>query len=469
MNKISFVLSLWLAKLISFVIAILHLGQASNFPGKVILLFKKDLLTNFKINKNCKIILVTGTNGKSTTCGLLASILKKTGKKVIYNKSGANLLSGIASTFCHYSNIFGCLNCDFIILEVDEATLPLLTSQIKPDLIAVTNFFRDQLDRFGELDTTVRLIEKGLNNNKETIILLNADDARCAFIRTENHKVYYGLNRDTPPACLYNNGGDDDTWQSDPEERTTCPECKSNLTYSYKTLAHLGNYKCPKCSLTRPEINFLISDFKTDKLTINFDLFYNNHKQNYFLPMIGIFNLYNVLCAIAIAKTIFEITPVQIQKGIDSYSTIFGRGEKIILKTPQWGISTAWIYLIKNPTGTTEVLKTLAKDPNARFLIAINDNFADGRDVSWLWDARFDVLSNHKKTIYVSGKRAYDMALRLKYADINENQILLREKIQDAIKTASRSLVQNETLYILPTYTVLLEMQRRKICKGQPL
>lgn len=471
MDKLIFLLSLWFAKLISFLILIFHLGQSSNFPGKVVLLFQKDLLTNFKITKDCKIVFVTGTNGKSTTCGLLASILKKTGKKVICNKSGANLLSGIVSTFCHYSDLFGNLNCDFIILEVDEATLPILTNQLKPRLIAITNFFRDQLDRFGELDTTVKLIEKGINNNYETMVLLNGDDPRCAFIKTENRKIYYGLNKEQAGETARRRDGklDNHVWQCDPEERTICPKCGSDFIYSYKTLAHLGNYKCSKCNLTRPEINFLISDFKADNLTINFDLTYNNHKQNYFLPMIGIFNLYNALCSVAIAKLISDITPVQIQKGIDSYSTIFGRGEKINVETPHQGVSTAWIYLIKNPTGTTEVLKTLAQDPNARFLIAINDNFADGRDVSWLWDVRFDILSGHKNKIYVSGKRASDMALRLKYADINENQIFLREKIQDAIKNATKSLTQNETLYILPTYTVLLEMQRRGICKGQPL
>lgn len=471
MDKLIFLLSLWFAKLISFLILIFHLGQSSNFPGKVALKIKKELLKDFEINPACKIILVTGTNGKSTTCGLLASILKKTGKKVIYNKSGANLLSGIVSTFCHYSDLFGNLNCDFIILEVDEATLPILTNQLKPRLIAITNFFRDQLDRFGELDTAVKLIERGINNNSETMILSNGDDPRCAFIKTENRKIYYGLGKERDCEMTRRQDGklNNHVWQCDPEERTICPKCGSDFIYSYKTLAHLGNYKCSKCTLSRPEINFLISDFKTDNLITNFDLTYNNHKQNYFLPMIGIFNLYNALCSVAIAKLISDITPVQIQKGIDSYSTIFGRGEKINVETHRWGISTAWIYLIKNPTGTTEVLKTLAQDPNARFLIAINDNFADGRDVSWLWDVRFDILKDHKKEIFISGKRAYDMALRLKYADINDDQILVNEKIEKAISSSLKHLSENETLYILPTYTVLLEMQRKKICKRQPL
>ena len=432
MKHLQFLLTLWLTKLISFLISIFNLGQASNFPGKVVLSFDKNLLTKFKPNPEIKIILITGTNGKSTTSGLVANILNTAGKKVIYNKSGANLLSGITSTFCHYSDLLGNIKCDFIILETDEATLPVLTKQIKPHLIAVTNFFRDQLDRFGELDTTVKLIESGLNyknnNDKDTIIVLNADDPRAAFLKTGNRKVYYGIRgRD---------GEEENNWLSDPEEVTT---------HHFKI----------------PEINFLISDFKTDDLTFNFNINYESHKHNFFLPMIGIFNLYNALCAISIAKTVLDITPVQIQKGLDAYKTIFGRGEKINNNT--------WIYLIKNPKGATEVLRALSTNPHARFLMAINDNLADGRDISWIWDARFDILSGHKKEIFVSGKRAYDMALRLKYSNIKPLQIKINENIKEAINEVSKTLDQNETLYILPTYTVLLEMQRKKICKGQLL
>lgn len=427
MNKLFFLFSLWSAKLIGFLISIFHLGQASNLPGKIALLIQKDLLKQFKIKEGCKIILITGTNGKSTTCGLLASTLQKANKKIIYNKSGANLLSGIITTICHYSNILGGLKYDYIIFEVDEATLPLLTKQLNPSLVAVTNFFRDQLDRFGELDTTVKLIEEGINNTNATIVL-NADDPRVAFLKTENKKIYYGID--------IKSNGKEQNWLSDLEEVT------------------IHDFK-------RPEVNFLISDFKTDDLTINFNLIYENHRYNFFLPMIGVFNLYNTLCAISIAKTISDITQVQIQKGFDAYKTIFGRGEKINNNT--------WIYLIKNPKGATEVLKALSNNPHARFLIAINDNYADGRDISWLWDARFDVLSNHKKEIFISGRRAYDMALRLKYADIETNKIKVKEKIKDAINEASFSLANGETLYILPTYTVLLEMQRKGICKGQPL
>ena len=448
-----------LAKSISLLISAFHFGQASNVPGRIALSFKQDILKDFKIKKECKIILITGTNGKSTTCGLLANILKNTGRKVVYNKSGANLLSGVVSAFCNYSTLFGNLNCDYIVLEADEASLHLITKQILPYVIAVTNLFRDQLDRFGELDATAELIEKGIINCPDATMILNADDVRVAFLKTDNEKVYFGIKANAPPR------NDSETlWLSDPEEITTCPECKSDLLFTYKSLAHLGSYSCNKCNLKRPAIDFLVTGFKTDNLTINFDIICNNSKSNFFLPMIGIFNLYNALCAIAIAKTVSNVTHLQIQKAFDSYSTIFGRGEKITINK-----KSAWIYLIKNPTGTTEVLKTLTKIPQARFLVAINDNYADGRDVSWLWDARFDFLQNHKKEIFVSGKRAYDMALRLKYANIDTGRIKVNENIISAINKSLKSLDTNETLYILPTYTVLLEMQRKGICKNMPL
>lgn len=460
MEKVIFLFSLWLAKLISFIISIFHLGQASNFPGKVALIIQKDLIKNFKLKEKCKVILITGTNGKSTTCGLTNSILKASNKNCIYNRAGANLLSGTVSTLCHYADIFGNLKQDFILLEVDEATLPLLTLQLVPDIITVTNFFRDQLDRYGELDTIVKLIEKGINNNKGVTVILNADDPRVAFVKTENKKIYYGIDSDAPAGHHYNDFSAPGGWISDPEESTNCPNCNSSLVYSRKFLAHLGDYKCSKCGTKRPETNYSITKYKTDNLDTYFDIVFDNHKNNFFISMIGVFNLYNVLCAIAISKTVSDITNVQIQKGLNSYSTIFGRGEKINLNN-----RTAWIYLIKNPTGTTEVLKTLIQIPNSRFLIAINDNFADGRDVSWLWDARFDILSKHNKKIFISGKRSLDMALRLKYANYSPNQIDINENIVNAINNAAKSLTNEETLYILPTYTVLLEMQRKGISK----
>src|SRR3989338_1408783 len=193
MKKLTFLFLLYLGKFISLLIRLCGFGQASNFPGKIVFLFQKDFLRHFKLKANSKIILISGTNGKSTTCGFVANILKTSGYKVFYNKSGANLLTGIITAFCHYSNLLGRLNYDYIILETDEATLPLITQEINPNVIAITNLFRDQLDRFGELDTTAKLIEKGINNTKDTTIILNADDVRVAFLKTENKKVYYGI------------------------------------------------------------------------------------------------------------------------------------------------------------------------------------------------------------------------------------------------------------------------------------
>lgn len=463
MNKLIFFISVWIIKLIALLISFLRLGQASNLPGKIGLKLKKELLADFELNESCKVIVITGTNGKSTTAGMLSSILRASGKTVVSNNMGANLQTGIVTVLAKSCNLFGKVSCDFLVLEVDEATLPHVSSQIKVDVIAVTNFFRDQLDRFGELDTTVKLIEKGIENSPNALILLNADDTRAAFINANQRKIYYGLNIEEKNNQIQSS----EIWLRDPEEVTLCPKCGSNLIFHKKYLAHLGEYSCSNCDLKRPELNFFISDLKTDNLSSNFNLVETSSslKNNFFLPMIGTFNLYNALCAISICKTMFNVKPVQIQKGFQAYSTIFGRGEKIVLKSSRGENSTAWIYLIKNPTGTTEVLKTLYDLPNARFLIAINDNYADGRDVSWLWDARFEMLANSKKEIFISGKRAFDMALRIKYAGVDEKLVKVNQKIKLAINEAAASLESNETLYILPTYTVLLEMQRNKICK----
>jgi len=466
-TRLIFLILLWKSKLISFLISFLCIGQASNFPGKLALLFQKDILKNFSFSKDCKLIFITGTNGKSTTSGLLANFLSLSGKKIFYNKSGANLLSGVVTTLCHYSNLFGTIKADFIILETDEATLPLLTTQLKPALIAVTNFFRDQLDRFGELDTAVKLIERGINNsNHDLITILNADDPRVAFLNINTKKIFYGFEKTTFEGFSSVNNNKDEAldWLEDPEEATNCPKCNESLNYKIKFLAHLGDYECLKCGTKRPNRDFEISNYKADNLATNLDIVFDNHRNNFFTYMIGTFNLYNVLCAISIAKTVSNITNTQIQKGFQSYSTIFGRGEKTSLNN-----KIAWIYLIKNPTGTTEVLKTLLNIKKARFVIGVNDNLADGRDVSWLWDARFDLLSEHNKRIFVTGKRALDMGLRLKYSNIDSKQIYISENIEKTINHAISQIEKDETLYILPTYTVLLEMQKKGLCKKQSL
>lgn len=467
MNQVFFLLTLWLTKLLISLISFFRLGQASNLPGKIALKFKKDILRDFILKEGCKVVYVTGTNGKSTTTGLLVSILRSSSKTVITNSAGANLKTGIISTLSKHSSFLGKLNADFLILEADEATLPIVTSEFKSDYILVTNFFRDQLDRFGELDTTVKLIEKGIENSESAVIILNADDPRVAFLNIgSNHKkIYYGIGcKDSKYSFSEESAKNISLWMQDPEEVSNCPKCDSKLSFQRKYLAHLGEYSCKNCNLIRPDLDFMVPEIKTDKLSIYFNLIElknNSQKTNFFLPMIGIFNLYNAIASIALAKTLLNVTQVQIQKGFQSYSTIFGRGEKISVKN-----KTAWVYLIKNPTGTTEVLKTLSTVPNSRFLIAINDNYADGRDVSWLWDAGFEVLSNSKKEIFVSGRRAYDMALRLKYANVKNDLIKANEKISTTIDQALNSLSDEETLYILPTYTVLLEMQRKKVCKG---
>lgn len=462
MSYSSFLFSLLISKLVSYLISLLRFGQASNFPGKTALTICKNLIQKFKLSENCKIIFITGTNGKSTTCGLITSTLSNlTDSKVISNKSGANLLSGIATTLCHYSNLIGRIICDYLVLEVDEATLPLLTKVLQPDIITITNVFRDQLDRFGELDKTLSLIESGINDNPCTVVL-NADDARIAHIKIKNKKIFYGLDLTNKSLTSSINNK---SWFTEPEEISNCPNCSSLLSFSTKYMAHLGEYLCTECGLKRPELNFSISQYKTDNLTTNFDLKESlnekSAKSNFFMSLIGLYNLYNVVCATSTIKTISsKITNVQIQKGFQTYATIFGRGEKIKINN-----KVVWIYLIKNPTGTTEVLKTLSQINGCRFLIALNDNLADGRDVSWIWDAQFETLSNHTNEIFVSGKRGYDLALRLKYANIPQDKIKVFNNLSKAIQEAAKSTGYNEVLYILPTYTALLELQRMGLAK----
>jgi len=235
------------------------------------------------------------------------------------------------------------------------------------------------------------------------------------------------------------------------KEITSC-SCGKNFSYSKIFYSHVGHYYC-ECGKERIKPDILAKNVKIYPDYSEISLSTKDGDYTIKLKMPGLYNVYNALCAISIATSI-GIKSEIIVNGLESYSTVFGRAETIKINDKDM-----LIQLIKNPVGATEVLKTVVNDPNSRMIIAINDNYADGRDVSWLWDAEFELLQNHKKQLICSGDRANDMAVRLKYAGIKDSSIKVEENIRKAIETMTQNIENNEKLYILPTYTVLLEMQ----------
>ena len=440
MERIKFYFSIFTARIVALIIKLIGRSSGTSFVGMFTLKFNPDFLhycskyiTNEKIS-------VTGTNGKTTTAGLIAQILEHNGKKVIHNAQGANMLTGIANIFA--KTITPTKRYDNCVLESDEAYLSKLYDYMTLDYLVVTNLFRDQLDRYGELDTTAKKIQSAIDKNKNLILFLNADDPLVANLGKDNKKIYYGFEE-----IEFANTR---TISNAPAEIFNCI-CGRPLEYSKRFYAQQGHYYC-SCGYKRPVCDY-IGKAKIFDEYIELSVNHNNKSTNYTVETIGLYNAYNVLAAISTALQL-GYTQDQIQNALTTYKAMFGRAEKTEINGHK-----AIIQLIKNPTGASEVLKTI--DLSSNILIAINDNFADGRDVSWLWDAEFELLQNTKKTIITSGKRAYDMALRLKYAGIPQEKIKVVPDLFQAIKEISSSNDLDEKITILPSYTALLQIKNK--------
>jgi lipid II isoglutaminyl synthase (glutamine-hydrolysing) len=437
MDKFLACLAILIAKLVSNLIRLFGLGMASNLPGKVAQAIYPNILPYLAKQLTAGCLAITGTNGKSTTSGLLASILNQANYQVIHNRQGANLIPGITAAFVQAASWNGTLKNNFGLLEVDEAALPLLTKAINCQSIVVTNLYRDQLDRFGELDTTAKLITQGIKE-KSSQAILNADDANVCNLLCPANKIFYGLNYKADKAN---------------SEISYCPKCGNEISYSANEIAP-NVWHCPNCNYSRPQLDFFADQIQIfpDSSTFVINTQGKHITVNLSLP--GVFNIYNATAAGAAASSL-GINLETIKLGLEKYETLFGRSEKLSINS-----RTIIIQLIKNPAGASKSLVSLANSQCAKALIAINDNFADGRDVSWLWDANFEVLSDMNISFIVSGQRGQDMAVRLKYAGIPENKISCVPSLASAFSVALEQTQPNQTLWVLPTYTALLETQK---------
>ena len=439
MKRIKFYLLLILARFLSKIIKLHGKSSGTSFIGLVTLKIEPKFLKKVsKYMNTC--ISVTGTNGKTTTSGILSHILEATNHSVIHNSKGANMLSGIANTFALGITPFK--KYDFAVLESDEAYLTKLYDDINSDYLVVTNLFRDQLDRYGELSTTAKKIQNAIDKNKNIQLILNADDPLVVNFKPMGDKepILYGFNK-----VEYANKNVD---SKAPAEAITCPWCGRDLEYDKRFYAQQGHYYC-KCGYKRPECKYNADVIIYDTYS-EISLSVNDIQYSFRIPLLGLYNAYNALAAIAVA---FENGITDIQEALNSYHSEFGRSEVREINGHK-----AIIQLIKNPTGASEVIKTVDKDSN--ILIIINDNYADGRDVSWLWDTDFELLEGCSNTIVTSGSRAYDMAVRLKYAGIKDIKVI--NSIDEAIKYVTKSTPEGATISILPTYTALLHINNKK-------
>ncbi len=451
-----FFLALWACKFITFFLRILRRGGTA-LPGKVALRLCPDILT--RLAGQFTVYCVTGTNGKTTTAIFMSSILERQGKRYISNRSGSNLERGIVACFAEGVNLRGrSRGAGYAVIECDEAAFAKVAGKMQPAAVVVTNFFKDQLDRYGEVTHTRELIRTGLSNAPGAAMVLNADDQLCASLGRDlpNKAVYYGADN--------SDGGITDASNS-ANETGYCLYCQTPLDYAYTTYGHLGGYSCPSCGFARPrpDIEMRKLRMSVDSATFDFAAAGREDLLRCSITMPGVYNVYNALAALAFGLAI-GADPEEAEQAIGSCEPGFGRMEAV-----QIGGSTVRTILVKNPMGFNQVINYLiAADKPMRLCFAINDNYADGVDISWLWDVNFErleAMGDRLRAAYVCGMRGPDMAVRLKYAGLESfteplSDIEGEASIEDTMERAIAGLREGEDLVILPTYTSMLRVRR---------
>lgn len=447
---VRFLAAIWLAKIAMAMSRLTGKGRGSSLPGMLALRICPDILKHYTGQTGLGAIMITGTNGKTTTSNMLAGALEHAGYKVVNNREGANLLTGVVTSFIKFSSVTGRVNCDYAVLEVDEAAFPVVTKWIQPQIVIITNFFRDQLDRYGELDTTILKVVAALKKlSPDTKLILNSDDPLVARIAAETgyKTTYYGIR---PAAEIAGR-------VAYSREAKFCPFCGEALAYALYIYSQLGDYKCPSCGFTRPVPDIeAVSVRQHQSKTVGAVIRRGSSEWRLKLPVRGLYNLYNALAAFT-AFILLGLKPEIVIESLKQYSPATGR-----METFKYENKKVVLALVKNPTGFNQALAGLLQgDEEQDLLIAINDNDADGRDISWLWDVDFEILLERQerfRRFICTGQRAEDMAVRLKYAGVPVARISIEKDYNLAIKTALSG--EGQVISMLATYTAIWPVEK---------
>jgi len=429
-------------------------GGGSTVPGVVARRVDPGVLNKLSKRLPMGSVAVTGTNGKTTTTRMVSKILQTAGIRAVNNSTGANLVTGVTAALVADSTLSGKPASRMGLFEVDEASVPKVAEEAELKILAVLNLFRDQLDRYGELAYTGKVIASAFTDlPRDGAVVLNADDPLVASLgKSAANPVYYGVDE---PAL-------DSGRLQHVADSKNCPICGTALSYETVYMGHVGVYGCPNCDFRRPELQYRASRVRFDGARgTDFLLETPVGEMEVRIGLPGLYNVYNALAAAAVAAEA-GVGLEEISRGLGEFGGAFGRVERV-----KAGDREAFLLLIKNPVGFNEILRTFVTGADAKYvLIAINDNHADGRDVSWLWDVDFEMLAEARSEgitegmspFTVSGIRAGDMAVRLKYAELPVGKVIPDRK--EAIRSALEATPPGETLYILPTYTAMLEIRK---------
>jgi len=419
----------------------------TSLPGKALLRMAPDAIARMAGRLEHGSVVLSATNGKTTTAAMIARILERGGARLVHNRAGANMAGGVATALLDGDGDTG-------LFEVDEFWLDSIVPQVRPRALLLANLFRDQLDRYGELETIADRWADVVARHRGALVL-NADDPLVADLGRDRADVtYFGV---------------EDPGMAMPEmqhaaDSKHCRRCGAPYAYDAIYLGHLGVYHCPNGDATRPVPTVRAAQIELQGTRgARFTLATPAGEQAVQLPLPGLYNVYNALAAAALCTTLGVALP-EIVAGLESVEPAFGRAESVALP----GGRELAILLVKNPAGANEVLRTLTLEPGQHDVLGVlNDKTADGRDVSWVWDADFEVLAPRVARFTCAGTRAEELAVRMKYAGVPGERIVVVPELDAALDAAAAG---SGRLYALPTYTAMLELRdlltRRGVTEG---
>ncbi len=428
----------------------------TSLPGKVLMRLDSDAVARLSARLARGSVLVSATNGKTTTATMAASILREAAVPLVYNRAGANMGGGIASTLLAAARTGGRIDGELGLFEVDEFWLEQMVTQLRPRYLLLGNLFRDQLDRYGELETIADRWASLLRSpvGAGVGLVANADDPVVADLgRDRDDVLYFGIEDERLGIGALAHAAD----------AKHCRRCGAPYHFDVVYLGHLGRYRCEQCGATRPTPTVAAHDVVLDGTrAARFTLHTPAGHASVALALPGLYNVYNATAAAALA-TALEIPLGTIVAGLEAAEAAFGRAETLTISG-----RPVRILLVKNPAGANEVLRTLALEAGELDVLAVlNDNIADGRDVSWVWDADFETLAPRVRRVTCSGTRAAELALRLKYAGVPVERITVEGELGAALDAAVADRGDGDgPLYALPTYTAMLALRDLLSARG---
>jgi len=430
-------------------------GGGTTLPGRLLLRLAPDAVARLGVGLEDGTTIISATNGKTTTAGMLAGALRGAGRDPVHNRAGSNMSWGVATALLEQEGTEG-------LFEVDEAWLPKITEALDPSLIVLGNLFRDQLDRYGELESLADDWADLVTSRPGQGLVLNADDPLIADLGRDEDLTrrqgvtFFGIEDNAHALAALQHAHD----------AKHCRRCGSPYAYDRAFVGHLGHYRCPNCGADRPEPEIAATRIRLDGMRgSEVEIRTPRGPLHLKLPLPGLYNVYNALAALAAGMRL-GLDPEQAIDGLEHAEAAFGRVETISV-----GATPVSIFLIKNPAGANEVLRTLAleaeRDRESNGVdvwAALNDGIADGRDVSWVWDADFELLVGAARQVTCAGTRASELALRLKYAGIDPKLIHVEPDIDASLDRAVAGAA--DRLFALPTYTALLELRTLLASRG---